>query len=115
MSTNGRCGWACVRSPTSPATICSAAPARDTVTPNRLDAWQAAALLARRELSAVELAHACLERVAERDAEVHAFVTIDPDAVLAQARALDAGPIRGLLHGLPLGVKDLVDSAELPT
>jgi Asp-tRNA(Asn)/Glu-tRNA(Gln) amidotransferase A subunit family amidase len=85
------------------------------VAPNRLDAWQAAALLARRELSAVELARACLERVAERDAEVHAFATIEPDAVLAQARALDAGPIRGVLHGLPLGVKDLFDSAELPT
>src|SRR5438105_8064747 len=83
--------------------------------PNRLEAWQAALLLAPRELSAVDLAHACLARVAERDAQVHAFVAIDPDAVMAQARALDAGPIRGLLHGLPIGVKDLVDSADLPT
>jgi Asp-tRNA(Asn)/Glu-tRNA(Gln) amidotransferase A subunit family amidase len=85
------------------------------VDPNRLDAWQAAALLARRELRAIDLARACLERIAERDAAVQAFVQIDPDAVLAQARALDAGPLRGPLHGLPLAVKDLFDSADLPT
>ena len=82
---------------------------------NRVPAWQAAALLARRELRAVDLARACLDRVAERDGEVQAFAHIDPDAALAQARALDAGPIRGPLHGLPLGVKDLFDTAGLPT
>jgi len=82
---------------------------------NELDAWQAAALLARRELRAVDLVRACLDRVAERDGEVHAFAHIDPDAALAQAHALDAGALRGPLHGLPLGVKDLFDTAELPT
>jgi Asp-tRNA(Asn)/Glu-tRNA(Gln) amidotransferase A subunit family amidase len=82
---------------------------------NQLEAWQAAALLSRRELRAVDLVRACLARVAERDGEVQAFVHIDPDAALAQAHALDAGPLRGPLHGLPLGVKDLFDTAELPT
>jgi Asp-tRNA(Asn)/Glu-tRNA(Gln) amidotransferase A subunit family amidase len=82
---------------------------------NQLDAWQAAALLARRELRAVDLMAACLARVAERDGEVHAFTHVDPDAALAQARALDAGPLQGLLHGLPLGVKDLFDTADLHT
>jgi Asp-tRNA(Asn)/Glu-tRNA(Gln) amidotransferase A subunit family amidase len=82
---------------------------------NQLDAWQAAALLARRELSAVDLVRACLDRVAERESEVRAFVQIDPDAALAQARLLDGGPLRGPLHGLPLGVKDLFDTADLPT
>ena len=82
---------------------------------NELDAWQAAELLATRALSAVDLTRACLDRVNERDAAVQAFVAIDPDAALAQARALDAGPVRGLLHGLPLGAKDLFDTAELPT
>ncbi len=83
--------------------------------PNQLDAWQAARLLARRELSATDLMRACLDRIAERESEVHAFIHLDPDAALAQARALDAGPWRGPLHGLPLGVKDLVDTADLPT
>ena len=81
---------------------------------NELDAWRAAELLATRELSAVDLVRACLDRVAERDGAVHAFAAIDPDAALAQARALDAGPVRGPLHGLPLGVKDLFDTADLP-
>ena len=82
---------------------------------NQLDAWQAARALARRELRAEDLVRACLDRVAERDAAVHAFVHLAPDAALAQARALDAGPLRGLLHGLPLGVKDLFDTADMPT
>ena len=82
---------------------------------NRLDAHDAVARLQRREITAVELLRACLERIAAREAEVRAFVRIDADAALAQARALDAGPIRGPLHGLPLGVKDLLDTADLPT
>jgi Asp-tRNA(Asn)/Glu-tRNA(Gln) amidotransferase A subunit family amidase len=82
---------------------------------NELDATEAARLLARRELKAEDLARACLDRVAERDGEVRAFIHLDPDAVLAQARALDAGPLRGPLHGLPLGVKDLFDTADAPT
>lgn len=81
---------------------------------NRLDAHEAVARLARREITAVELLRACLERIAAREAEVRAFVRIDADAALAQARALDAGPLRGPLHGLPLGVKDLFDTADLP-
>ncbi|MDP1899328.1 MAG: amidase [Rubrivivax sp.] len=81
--------------------------------PGKFDAWQAARLLARRELSAVDLARACLERVAQRDCEVQAFAHVDPDAVLAQARAraVDAGP----LHSLLLGVKDLFDTVDAPT
>jgi Asp-tRNA(Asn)/Glu-tRNA(Gln) amidotransferase A subunit family amidase len=84
--------------------------------PNELDAWQAAGLMARRELTAVELMQSCLDRVDLREPEVSAFASrVDADTLLAQARALDAGPLRGPLHGLPLGVKDLFDSADLPT
>ena len=81
----------------------------------QLQAWQAAALLARRELSAVDLVRACLDRIAEREPQVQAFVRLDADAALDAARALDAGPLRGLLHGLPFGVKDLFDTADLST
>jgi Asp-tRNA(Asn)/Glu-tRNA(Gln) amidotransferase A subunit family amidase len=83
--------------------------------PNELTAWQASRLLSRRELRAQDLMRACLDRIAERDAAVQAFVTIDAEAALAQARALDAGAIRGPLHGLPLAVKDLFDTAALTT
>jgi len=72
-------------------------------------------LLARREISAVDLVRACLNRIAEREPQVHAFVQLNADATLNAARTLDAGPLRGLLHGLPFGVKDLFDTVDLPT
>ncbi len=75
----------------------------------------AAERLARRELTAEALARDCLERIALREPEVHAFAHLDPEHVLAQARALDRGPVRGPLHGLPLGVKDVIDTFDAPT
>ena len=82
---------------------------------HELGAAQAAALLQRRELKAEDLVRACLERVAARNDDLHAFVHVDAVSALAQARALDSGAIRGPLHGLPLGVKDLFDTTDLPT
>jgi Asp-tRNA(Asn)/Glu-tRNA(Gln) amidotransferase A subunit family amidase len=82
---------------------------------HQLQAWQAAALLARRELTAEDLVRACLDRISEREPQVSAFVHIAAGAALAIARQLDAGPIRGLLHGLPFGVKDLFDTFDMPS
>ncbi len=82
---------------------------------HRLPAWQAAGYIARRELSAEDLVRACLDHIAGREPQVAAFVHLAADAALATARQLDAGPIRGLLHGLPFGVKDLFDTFDLPT
>jgi Asp-tRNA(Asn)/Glu-tRNA(Gln) amidotransferase A subunit family amidase len=87
-----------------------------TATPlTHLGASEAVRLLTRRELRAVDLMQSCLERIAEREPQLRAFVHLDPDAALAAARALDAGPVRGLLHGLPFGVKDLFDTRDMPT
>ncbi len=82
---------------------------------NELGALDAARRICRRELSAEALVRACLARIEEREAVVGAWTHLDADAALAQARALDAGPVRGPLHGLPLGVKDLIDTADMPT
>ncbi len=82
---------------------------------NRLSASEAARLLQRRELSAEQLMRDCLARIEAREGDVQAFVCLDAEAALAQARALDAGPLRGPLHGLPLAVKDIFDTADLPT
>jgi Asp-tRNA(Asn)/Glu-tRNA(Gln) amidotransferase A subunit family amidase len=82
---------------------------------NELSASEAARRLVAREITAEQMARACLARVEERETVVGAWIHIDPDAVLAQARQLDAGPVRGPLHGLPLGVKDLIDTADMPT
>jgi Asp-tRNA(Asn)/Glu-tRNA(Gln) amidotransferase A subunit family amidase len=81
----------------------------------KLDAWQAASLLARREITSEDLVRSCLERIEEREPLIHAFAHLNPDAAISQARALDAGAIRGLLHGIPFGVKDLFDTADAPT
>ncbi|ARP74666.1 amidase [Bordetella genomosp. 6] len=82
---------------------------------NRISASEAARLLNRRDLTAEQLARACLARIEQREPEVQAWTALRPDAVLAAARELDRGPVRGVLHGLPLGVKDMFDTVDLPT
>jgi Asp-tRNA(Asn)/Glu-tRNA(Gln) amidotransferase A subunit family amidase len=81
----------------------------------RLSATQAARLLNRREISAEQITRACLSRIQEREPTVQAWTALRADAALARARELDRGPIQGMLHGLTLGVKDLFDTADLPT
>lgn len=83
--------------------------------PNRLTACEASGKIASGELSAEKLAAACLERVAEREATVQAWAYIDADAVLRQARVLDRQPRRSRLHGIPVGIKDVIDTHDMPT
>ena len=82
---------------------------------NELTAREAARRLAARDITAEQMARACLARIEARESAVGAWIHLDPDAVLAQARQLDAGPVRGPLHGLPIGIKDLIDTADMPT
>ena len=65
--------------------------------------------------AATETVEAALAAIDSRDAELHAWKAVDRDFALRQARALDAGPRRGALHGMPVGVKDIFDTADLPT
>lgn len=74
-----------------------------------------AARIARRELSAQAVARACIERIEAAEAGVLAWQHFDAAQALAQARALDAAPAAGALQGVPLGVKDLMDTADMPT
>jgi Asp-tRNA(Asn)/Glu-tRNA(Gln) amidotransferase A subunit family amidase len=74
-----------------------------------------AAALRTRELSAIDVTEAFLEHIAAREPVLHAWAHLDADYARRQALALDAGPIRGPLHGLPIGVKDIFDTSELPT
>src|SRR5262252_10214021 len=82
---------------------------------NKLSASEAAQRLARREITAESLLLDCLARVEERERDVQAWKFLDRDQALRHARALDRGPVRGLLHGLPVGVKDVFDTHDMPT
>jgi Asp-tRNA(Asn)/Glu-tRNA(Gln) amidotransferase A subunit family amidase len=84
-----------------------------------LTATRAAAEIARGVMSAEDYTRACLDRIAAVDGEVQAFIHLDPEHALAQAQALDrhkAGGGRiGPLHGIPVGIKDIFDTADYPT
>jgi Asp-tRNA(Asn)/Glu-tRNA(Gln) amidotransferase A subunit family amidase len=86
--------------------------------PNQLPIAEAHARMNAGKLTAVQLAEACLARVSAREADVRAWVHINADEVLAQARACDAEQRRGArksaLHGIPVGIKDIIDVAGMP-
>ncbi len=75
--------------------------------------------LAAGALRAVELAQACFDEIDQREPEVGAFAWFDRDHALRQAAALDehraSGRAIGPLHGLPIGIKDIIDTAGIPT
>lgn len=76
-------------------------------------------LLSTGEISAENYAKACLDRIAAREETVRAWVHLDPEHVLAQARAADEqrreGKGTGPLHGIPVGIKDIINTADMPT
>ncbi|MFL5427421.1 MAG: amidase [Myxococcales bacterium] len=80
-----------------------------------LSASKALHRLRERDLSAEDLVRACLARIAERDEVVKAWVAIDREDALAQARRIDSMRERPPLCGLPVGIKDLIDTQDLPT
>jgi amidase len=82
--------------------------------PNRLSAAEAIAGLGSGALTAEALTRACLDRAAERKA-VKAWIWLDPEQALAQARAADRAGRPGLLAGLPIAAKDIIDTSDMPT
>jgi Asp-tRNA(Asn)/Glu-tRNA(Gln) amidotransferase A subunit family amidase len=84
-----------------------------------LSATEAARLIRDGLISSEQLVEACLARIREVDAQVQAWAFLDADYALKQARAADAlrleGKPIGPLHGVPIGVKDIFDTADMPT
>jgi amidase len=80
----------------------------------RLTATEAATRLSVGTLTAERLVRDCLERAHAR-AEVKAWVWLDPEQALAQARGVDRAGRPGLLKGVPVGVKDVIDTVDMPT
>ena len=83
--------------------------------PTALTASEALPRLRDGSLSAEAYARACLERIGEHDRQVRAWAHVDPDLVIEQARALDRRQVKGPLHGLPVGVKDIMLTKDIPT
>src|SRR5258707_3542152 len=82
---------------------------------NRLPAWEIVGASERGGTTAEAVARACLDRIAAREPQVQAWQFLDPDLVLKQARALDAGGRIGPLQGVPVGMKDIIDTCDMPT
>jgi amidase len=85
-----------------------------------LTSTEAAKRIAAGHLRSEELVRACLEHIEAREPEVAAWQSIDPEAAITQARLCDRerernGKSLGLLHGVPVAFKDVVDTADLPT
>jgi len=84
-----------------------------------LGAAEAASALAEGRISSEELVSACLARIKIDEERVQAWAFLDPEYALRQAREADLrrreGKALGPLHGLPVGVKDIIDTADMPT
>jgi Asp-tRNA(Asn)/Glu-tRNA(Gln) amidotransferase A subunit family amidase len=82
---------------------------------HELSVREIAAGIAAGEVSCESVVRDCVDRIAARDDTVKAWVDFDADLALAQARALDRERCRGPLHGVPIGVKDIIDTFDMPT
>jgi len=91
----------------------------DTTNLHSLSAADGARLIREGVISSEQLVEACLARVREIDGQVQAWAFLDPDHALALARAADelrlSGQPTGSLHGVPVGIKDIFDTADMPT
>lgn len=86
---------------------------------NWLSATDAARAIRDGAISSEQLVEACLARIREAEPQVQAWQYLDPEHALAQARARDLdrsqGHPAGALHGVPVGIKDIIDTADMPT
>src|SRR5947208_14564847 len=80
---------------------------------------EAAELLRQKKISPVDLATACLDRIERLNPLLNAFITVTDESAMAQARVaeeeIQRGDWRGPLHGIPIGLKDLIDTAGVRT
>src|SRR5437899_9415879 len=83
--------------------------------PCRLSAAALARSIDNGELTAEAAMRSCLDRIAEREPVIRAWAHLDRDAALAAARASDKSGRRGVLKGVPFGIKDIFDTADMPT
>ena len=82
---------------------------------NELTATEIIATIGQGQITCEAVVRGCLERIAAREPEVHAWAHLDPEAALGAARAFDKNGKSGPLGGVPFGVKDIIDTFDMPT
>src|SRR4051812_20607590 len=82
--------------------------------PHRLSAVALARRIEAGELTAETIVRSCLDRIRDRDPVVRAWAWLDPEEALGAARDCDKSGGRGLLRGVPFGIKDIFDTADMP-
>jgi Asp-tRNA(Asn)/Glu-tRNA(Gln) amidotransferase A subunit family amidase len=82
---------------------------------NRYDAITARKMIADGSFTATEYLRACLDRIAEREADIGAWTHVARESALAQSVAADARPGLGALYGIPIAIKDIIDTYDMPT
>ena len=85
------------------------------IEPHRLAATALVRLIENGELTAEAVVASCLDRIAEREPVVRAWSHLADDAALARAREIDRSAKKTLLNGVPFGLKDIFDTADMPT
>ena len=112
----GAAGALAMRSTATAAAVQARVPEADLA---KLSLVEAAELVRRKKVSPVELTEACLARIEARNPALNAYITVTAESALAQAREAEAdvqrGRWRGPLHGMPIGLKDLFDTAGVKT
>jgi len=82
---------------------------------NELGAGEIVAKIAAGDATSEAVVRDCIERIVAREPVVKAWVNFNPELALAQAHALDREPRGGPLHGVPIGIKDVIDTFDMPT
>jgi Asp-tRNA(Asn)/Glu-tRNA(Gln) amidotransferase A subunit family amidase len=98
--------------------VAARAKSQEDKTIKPLNEWTATEIVAaigQARTTCEAVTRACLDRIAARESEVRAWAHIDPDAAIAAARAFDRSGKRGALAGVPFGVKDIIDTFDMPT
>lgn len=88
---------------------------KSMIRPNELTATEIVAAILAGKTTCEAVTRACLDHIAEREPQVQAWQYLNSEQVIAQARALDKSGRRGPLIGVPFGVKDIIDTCDMPT